>query len=96
MNEKFEYDRELSEDYLRMLMGKAVTRRRTKLIALIWRKGDRPVNVDFDVWKRLEKIAFSRQREMRTELGRRANACQKTLGRTGPLGVHGVREKLQV
>lgn len=95
LNENFEYSDDVNEDFLRSLVGKAVTRRRSELISLIRKEGSKPPNFDDKIWKRLEKIANSRQREERTQHGRYANSCRKTMGRTGSLGVHGIREKLR-
>ena len=95
LNENFEYSGDLNEDYLRSLAGKAVTRKRTELIALIERDGSRPPNVDSEKWERLQKIAESKQRAEKKDNGRYANSCRKTLGRTGALGVEGTRERLR-
>ena len=95
LNEHFEYSADVSEHYLRGLIGKAVTRRRTDLIAFISKNGSRPANFDEDIWKRLEMLVTSEQREKRTEHGRYANACRRTLGRTGALGEEGIRERLR-
>lgn len=95
LNEKFDYSEDLNEDYLIALMGKAVSRRRTELITNIRRGGKQPSHMDEPVWRRLEKLASSEQRQTRTEHARYANGCRRTLGRTGSLGVHGVREKLR-
>ena len=95
LNEKFDYSDNLNEDHLRGLMGKAVTRRRTELIALIRKDGERPQNVGVEVWERLQLLADSKQREEKTEQGRYANACRKTLGRAGSLGENGIRLRLR-
>lgn len=94
LNEHFEYSADVSEHYLRGFIGKAVTRRRTDLIAFINKNGSRPANFDENIWKRLEMLATSEQREKRTKHGRYANACRRTLGRTGALGEEGIRERL--
>ena len=97
LDDNFEYGGVLNEDYLRSLMGKAVTKKRAELINLIKNGGEdvkQPVHVDFEVWRRLLKLAFSKQREERSEQGRRANCCRITIGRTGRRGIDGVREKL--
>ena len=90
----FDYSGKLNEDHLRQMLGKAVTRKRTELIGMIKNGKDRPVTVDIEIWKRLENLVKSRQRENRSEIGRYANACLRTMGRTGALGEAGVREKL--
>ena len=95
LSDNFEYSRDLNEDHLRALAGKAVTKMRTKLISMIRRGKEQPLNIDEGIWTRLQKIAFSRRRDERTEHGRYANACRKTLGRTGSLGVDGMRQRLQ-
>ena len=97
LNHNFEYSGVLNEDHIRALLGKAVTRRRTELISFINNDGEKPKhlqNIDDEIWDRLKKIANSRQRESRTEHGRYANTCRQTVGRTGPVGVEGVRQKL--
>ena len=95
LSDNFEYSGDLNEDHLRALAGKAVTKIRTKLISMIRRGEEQPLNIDEGIWTRLQKIAFSRQRDERTEHGRYANACRKTLGRTGSLGVDGIRQRLR-
>ena len=94
LDDHFEYSGELNQDYLRSMLGKAVTRRRTNLISYIKKDGKRPLNFDEDIWDRLEKLASSKQREDRTKHGRYANGCRRTMGQTGPLGMEGVRRKL--
>lgn len=90
----FEYSGDLNQDCLRTLLGKAVTRRRTELISYIRNGRKLPLNFDPDIWDRLEKLAGSTQRRNRTEHARYANACRRTMGRTGSLGMEGVRRKL--
>lgn len=95
LDDNFEYSGTLNDDYLRALMGRAVTKRRSELISLIKRDGLQPEYIDEQVWHQLEKLAMSKQREERSEQGRYANTCRRTLGRTGCRGVDGVREKLR-
>jgi len=95
LNDNFEYSGDLNQDFLRGLLGKAVTRRRTDLISYIRRDGKQPLSFDAKIWKRLEKLASSKQRGDRTEHGRYANKCRRTLGRTGASGVNGVRQRLE-
>ena len=95
LNEHFEYSRDPSEHHMRALMGKAVTRRRTDLIALIKSGGEHPTNVNEEVWKRLENLATSEQREKKSEQGRYANACRRTEARTSALGEDGTRQCLR-
>jgi len=61
LNKLFEYSRKLDEDHLRGLMGKAVTKKRTKWISYIKNDGKRPLDIDEEVWLRLEKLAYSKQ-----------------------------------
>ena len=95
LNEHFDYSGRLNEDFLRGLMEKAVTKRRGELIVLIRNNGDQPKHFDQEIWKCLENLANSKQREDKSEQGRHANACWKTYGRTGSIGMNGVREKLR-
>ena len=95
LHKNFEYSGELNEEHLRGLMGKAVTKKRTELIALIKSGGNRPMHIDAEVWERLQKLAASRQWEDKSQQGRYANACRKTINRTGNRGVNGVRENLR-
>ena len=71
-----------------------MTRRRTELIALINNKGKQPINIDKQIWLKLEKLASSRQRENRTAHGRYANSYRRIVRRTGAIGEEGVRERL--
>ena len=95
LNKSFEYSGELNEEHLRALMGKVVTKKRTELIALIKRGGSQPMHIDAEVWERLQKLAASKQWEEKSLQGRYANACRKTINRTGNRGVNGVRENLR-
>ena len=95
LNQSFEYSGELNEEHLRGLMGKAVTKKRTELISLIKKGGSQPKHIDAEVWERLQKLAASRQWEEKSLQGRYANACRKTINRTGNRGVNGVRENLR-
>lgn len=95
LSESFEYSGTLNDDYLRSIMGKAVTKKRTELISLIKRGESQPLHIDHEVWERLVKLAGSKQRKDKSEQGRYANACRKTYGRTGRTGLNGVREKLK-
>ena len=95
LNQSFEYSGTLNDDHLRSLMGKAVTKKRTELISLIKKEGSQPLHIDHEVWERLVKLAASKQRENKSEQGRYANACRRTLGRTGSRGVNGIRERLR-
>ena len=95
LDENFEYSSTLNEDYLRALMGRAVTKRRTELIHFIQNNGERQKHIDKEVWLRLEKLATSKQREQKSEQGRHANACRKVISRTGRRGLDGVREQLR-
>ena len=52
------------------------------------------MNFDEEIWDRLEKLASSKQREDRIQHGQYANGCRRTMGRTGLLGMEGVRRKL--
>ena len=95
LNKSFEYSGELNEEHLRGLMGKAVTKKRVELISLIKRGGIQPMHIDAEVWERLQKLAASKQWEDKSQQGRYANACRKTINRTGNRGVNGVRENLR-
>lgn len=95
LNDNFEYSGTLNDDYLRSMMGKAVTKKRGELITLINKGGCQPLHIDHEVWGRLMKLAASRQRQEKSEQGRYANACRRSYGRTGSRGVNGVRERLR-
>ena len=95
LNDNFEYSGTLNDDYLRSMMGKAVTKKRGELIALINKGGTQPLHIDHEVWERLVKLAASRQRQEKSEQGRYANACRRSFGRTGSRGINGVRERLR-
>jgi len=85
----------LNQDFLRGLLGKAVTRKRIDPITYIRRGGKQSLSFDEGIWKRLEKLADSKQREERMEHERYANACHRTVGRTSMSGVEGVRQRLE-
>ena len=94
LDDDFDYFRILNENYLRALMGKAVTKRRREFISIIKNKVDQPKHKDREVWIRLEKLAANKQREAKSKQGRHANACRIQVSRTRSKGVDGVREKL--
>jgi len=71
-----------------------VTRKRTNLITYIKRGRKQPLSFGTNIWKRLEKLASSKQREDRTEHERYANGCCRTLGRTNASSVNGVWQTL--
>ena len=50
--------------------------------------------MDTEIRERLEKIAYSKKRAEKKEIGRYVNSCRKMLGRTGSLGVDWTRERL--
>ena len=95
LNDDCEYSGDLNEDYLRGLLRKAVTRKRTQLISYIRNNKKPAFSGDEDVWLRLEKLAGSDQRLSKTEHGRYANGCRRLVGRTGSVGEAGVRERLR-
>ena len=95
MDEYFEYFGKLNDEYLRRLMGKAITKRRSELLSLIRSKGAQPNYIDHDVWLRLQKLADSRLQQQKSKQARHANASRKTLGKTGPIGENGVRQNLR-
>jgi hypothetical protein len=53
------------------------------------------MHIDAEVWERLQKLAASKQWEEKSLQGRYANACRKTINKTGNRGVNGVRENLR-
>lgn len=95
LSQSFDYSGELNEGYLRSLMGKAVGRRRTGLIKKIRNGECQPIHIDSAVWKRLQKLASSKQWEDKSEQGKYANSMRKTINRTGNRGMNGVRENLR-
>lgn len=95
LSEHFEYSGKLNDDHLQGMMGKAVTKRRGELIAYIKSDGKQPLNIDESIWHRLKKLANSKQRHEKSEQGRYANTCRKTLGRTRASRENSVREKLR-
>lgn len=95
LNDNFEYSGTLNEDYLRSMMGIAVTGKRRELLALIRTGGTQPLHIDHEVWERLVKLEGSKQWEEKSLQGKYANSCRKTYGRTGSRGINGVRERLR-
>lgn len=95
LNQKFEYFGELNEAHLRMLMGRAVDRVRTEIMAVIKNGGRQPNHIDSVVWERLLKLQASEQWQNMSNQGKKANAARKIVNRTGNRGVNGVRESLR-
>lgn len=91
----FEYSGQLNEEHLKSLMEKAITRRRGELMKLIQSGGTLPNHIDSKVWERLLKLQRSKQWEEKSQQGKYANACRKTINYTGKRGVNGVRESLR-
>ena len=95
LSQCFEYSGELSEEYLRGLMGRAVGRRRGELIKMIKHGDTQPIHIDSEVWARLVNYESSDQLREKSEQGKLANASRKTINRTGNRGINGVRDHLQ-
>lgn len=95
LSRSFEYSGALNEDYLRGLMGRAVSKKRRDLMAHIKTGGSQPNHIDSEVWERLLKLHASQQWEEKSNQGKYANACRKSVNRTGNRGVNGVRESLR-
>ena len=93
LNEHFDYSDNVNDNYLRSLMEKTMTEKRNELISMINMGAKCPPFMDLNVWKQLESIAANEQRQRRSEHGRYANSCWRTLERTGALGEDKIRER---
>ena len=85
----------MNSSWLRARIGSALSSYRHELIKAIEAHEDRPQWVSQEIWSRLVTMSGTEKFKAKSEQMRYANACRKTKGRTGPIGVAGVTEKLR-
>ena len=96
MSEDFEYSDDINPSWLRTRIGNALSSYRHDLMKLIDAGEECPSWVKHDVWEKLVKIHGSLQFKQKSEQMRYANSCRKRKGRTGPIGVVGIVERLRL
>lgn len=95
LNKDFEYSGDVNFSWLRGRIRSTLSSYRHELIKFIESRGDRPQWVSEEIWCRLVTMAGSEKFKTKSEQMRHANACKKSKGRTRPMGVAGVTEKLR-
>ena len=91
----FEYNRPVRSLLLMTLIGRAVSIRRSNLLAMIGARLPCPSRLDAAIWHRLEMTKACPSHEERSNQARYANSCRVNLGRTCSKGTHGVIEGLR-
>ena len=94
LKENFEYSAPIDRAHIRTLAGKNVTQRWCKILASLRAGAARPVGIDIEVWRRLDRISRDPHREEVSQRMRYANSCRVNKGRTGPKGEEGIRADL--
>lgn len=61
LNESFDYSSNLNNDYLRAVIGRAVSKRRSKLMKVIKEGGSQPMHSSLDRWRRMVKLTCAQQ-----------------------------------
>ena len=96
LNDDFDYSDTVNSAWLRGRIGGALSLYRHDLMKIIEAHGDRPVWVSEEIWSKLVAMAGSEKYKKKSEQMKRANACRKSKGRTGPIGIAGITERLQI
>ncbi|KAG0575032.1 hypothetical protein KC19_VG312300 [Ceratodon purpureus] len=96
LNEDFDYSHNVNSAWLRRCIGSAVSSYCHELMKIIEAKGDRRQWVTEDIWIRLITMANSEMHKIKPEQMKHANACKISKGRTGPIGIAGVTERLRL
>ena len=96
LNEHFEYSDKVNPAWLRARVGAALSSYRHDLIKRIEYEGNRPHWVSESIWEKLVTMAGSDKFKAKSEQMRKANASRRTKGRTGPIGIVGIQERLRM
>ena len=95
LNDDFDFSHTMNPTWLRARIGGALSSYRHSLIKIIECEGPRPQWVSEVVWERLVKMHGTEKYKEKSEQMKYANACRRTKGRTGPIGIAGVEERLR-
>ena len=95
LDDDFHYSSPLNPSWLRQRIGNALSSYRHEIIKMIKSKQARPAWVKEAVWEKLVALEASEKFQLKSSQMRYANACRKNKGRTGPLGVAGITERLR-
>ena len=95
LRQNFEYSQPVDPILIRQLVGRAITQWRNSL----WKKMDAgkdcPKGFDSEVWEKLEKTRSCPSHTEKSERMKHANSYRITVGRTGPCGEEGMRDRLR-
>ena len=95
LDEDFDYSSPLNPSWLRQRIGNALSSYRHEIIRLIQQEQERPPWLKEAVWEKLVKLEASEKFRTKSSQMKYANACRKNKGKTGPLGVAGITERLR-
>ncbi|KAG0596399.1 hypothetical protein M758_UG250400 [Ceratodon purpureus] len=95
MNEDYDYSADVNISWFRTRVENALSTYRHELIKMIQANEERPPWVKDSVWAKLQELKASDKFSLKSEHMRYVNSCRRTKGRTGPLGVVGITERLR-
>ena len=96
LNENFDYSNTINSAWLQRRIGAALSSYRHDLMKIIEAGGDPPHWISEKIWRKLVIMADSDAFKAKSQQMKLANACRPTLGRTGPIGVAGITERLRM
>ena len=91
----WEYERPIRWEFVKEVIARGVTLRRSELWKKIRLKQPQPEGMNDRIWRSLERQLRSPAMTKKFENCSKANACRQNFGRTGPSGEVGVRERLR-
>lgn len=94
LGEKFEYSAKLCKGFFKGVLGKALSQRRSALLALIESGIPCPLSFDERVWNTPDKFKDDPTTKKKRSDSKQARASRGSGGRTGPLGKSCMRQKL--
>lgn len=95
MSEDFEYSENINPGWLRTRVGNALSSYRHEIMKVIDAGEERPTWVKNKIWEKLVRFYRSEEYKQKSLQMRYANSCRKRKGRTGPIGVVGIVERLR-
>ena len=95
MTEDFEYTENINPGWLRTRVGNALSSYWHKIMKVIDAGEERPIWAKNEVWEKLVRFHRSEEYKQKSLQMQYANSCRKRKGRTGPIGVVGIVERLR-
>ena len=95
MSEDFEYSENINPSWLRTRVGNALSSYRHEIMKVIDAGEERPTWVKNEIWEKLVRFQRSEEHKQKSLQMRYANSCRKRKGRTRPIGVVGIVERLR-